>query len=173
MSSGQPPSGEVRPRGAPLERAPSERYQASGVGGATAEPNVAKAVVAGIIAALVAGLAAGIMAAIFDVGLGLLVVAAVSGWAVGVAVVWGAWGFGLHPQRWNVSALAAGFGAAAWLIGSLVEWFLSRALLPGSTQSLFDRLTQTSFPTYLGEQLSIQDAVELLILAALAWRSAR
>lgn len=126
----------------------------------------------GLAAALVTGAIAAVLAAVFNVGLGLIAVAAAGGWAIGTAVR-GSWVSQPRPPASRVRLVAVACGLAAWLIGSLLEWVLSLALLQGSSVGLADRLAQTPFPTFLSQQLSIQDAVELLILGALAWRSTR
>jgi hypothetical protein len=115
----------------------------------------------------------GLLAAIFQVELGLLAIAAVGGWAIGVAVAWGSWGFGVHPLITGPPLLAAVLGGLAWLGGSVVDYLLSLAILPGSTRTFQERVAQQPFGDYLGQQLSLVDGLAVVLLVTLAWRSAR
>ncbi len=124
------------------------------------------------MAALVA-LALGSLRAVFDIGAGLLVVAAVGGWLLGEAVAWGAWGASVHLPRLAVLRLAAVLAALTWLAGSVVDYLLSLALLPGSSRSFAERLSEQPFPAWLAPQLSLLDLVEIVVLMVVAWRSAR
>lgn len=122
---------------------------------------------------MVTALAMGLLAAIFDVDLGLIVIAAVGGWAIGVAVAWGWWGFGIHPRLWGPPLLAAVLAGLAWLGGSVVDYLVSLAILPVSTRTFPERIAQQPFADYLGQQLSLLDGLEVVLLVVIAWRSAR
>ncbi len=123
--------------------------------------------------ALGTALAMGLLAAIFQVELGLLAIAAVGGWAIGVAVAWGSWGFGVHPRMTGPPFLAAVLGGLAWLGGSMIDYLVSLAILPGSTRTFPERVAQQSFGDYLGQQLSLVDGLAVALLVLFAWRSAR
>jgi len=112
------------------------------------------------------------MSAILDVTLGLLVVAVVGGWAIGVAVVRATWRSTEHPAV-GTRVIGVACGVLAWLGGRLVDWLVSLAILPGSTLSIGERLVNSPFIVWLTPQLSLIDGGQLLLLAALAWRSAR
>lgn len=157
----------------PLERAPGERYAPPARQYAPVHPYRLRGFTVGLTAALVTALAMGLLAAIFDVDLGLLAIAAVGGWAIGVAVAWGWWGFGLHPLRAGPPRLAAALGGLAWLGGSVVDYLLSLAILPASTRSFPERVAQQPFGDYLGQQISLLDGLEVVLLVVVAWRSAR
>lgn len=105
--------------------------------------------------------------------LGLLVVAVVGGWVIGVAVVRGTWRGVEHQPSDATHAIGAALGALAWLGSRLVDWVVSLAILPGSTLSVGERLATTPFVDWLTPQLSVLDGVQVLLLMAVAWRSAR
>ncbi len=123
--------------------------------------------------AAVVALALGSLRAILDIGPGLLVVAAVGGWLLGEAVTWGAWGSSVHLPRPAVFRLAAALGAVTWLAGSVVAYLLSLALLPESSRTFAERLSDQPFPAWLAPQLSPLDVAEIVVLIVVAWRSAR
>lgn len=124
--------------------------------------------------AAVVALALGSLRAIFDIGPGLLVVAAaVGGWLLGEAVARGAWGPSVHLPRPAVFRLAAVLAALTWLAGSVVAYLLSLALLPESSRTFVERLSDQPFPAWLAPQLSPLDVAEIMVLVVVAWRSAR
>jgi hypothetical protein len=136
-----------------------------------------RAAIAGLLAALAASLVWGVTRAVLDLDLGLLVIAVGGGWAVGQAVWWGAWGEARKaevtvPERWP-AAMAAVLGSGVWLGGSFVAYLISLATLPGSTLSFAERLSSTPFDAWLIPQLGVLDALEIALLAILAWRTAR
>jgi hypothetical protein len=61
----------------------------------------------------------------------------------------------------------------AWLAGSAVDYLVSLALLPGSSRTFGERLSDQPFPAWLAPQLSLLDAAEIVVLVVVAWRSAR
>lgn len=138
-----------------------------------ARPDRLRGAAAGLAATLVTALAMGVLAAIFQVELGLLAIAAVGGWAIGVSVAWGSWGFGVHPRMTGPPLLAAVLGGLAWLGGSVVDYLISLAILPGSTRTFQERVAQQPLGDYLGQQLSLVDGLAVVLLVTLAWRSAR
>lgn len=132
-----------------------------------------RATLAGIAAAAAVGLGLGVLRAIFELGPGLLVVAAVGAWLLGEAVARSAWGSDVHVPHPAVPRIAAVLGAVAWLAGSAVDYLLSLALLPASSRTFAERLSDQPFPAWLAPQLSPLDAAEIVILVVVAWRSAR
>jgi len=175
MTQRQPPPpadpGEVRGRGeggaSPTATARSAPPPVS------RPPNLPRAFLAGLGVAASVAIVLAVLRAIFDIGPGLLVVAAVGGWLLGVAVVWGAFGAALHSPQAGVQRTAAVLGAVAWLGGSAIDYLLSLALLPASSRTFAERLSDQPFPSWLAPQLSLFDAVEVAILVVVAWRSAR
>ena len=115
----------------------------------------------------------GTLRAILDLGPGLLVVAAVGAWLLGETAARAAWGPDLHESDASVPRLAAMLGVGVWLAGSFVDYLVSLAILPASTRTLAERLSDQPFLTWLAPQLSLLDAVEIAVLMVVAWRSAR
>lgn len=136
-------------------------------------PDLRRGSLAGLLAAGTTALALGLLSAILDVTLGLLVVAVAGGWAIGIAVARGTWRSMEHRPFEAARAIGAVLGVLAWLGGRLVDWIISLAILPGSTLSLGERLAVTPFIGWLAPQLSVLDALEVALLAAVAWRSSR
>jgi hypothetical protein len=128
---------------------------------------------AGLVTAAAVGLGLGVLRSVFDLGPGLLVVAAVGAWLLGEAVARGAWGSAAHMPHEGVPRIAAVLGAIAWLAGSAVDYLLSLALLPASSRTFAERLSDQPFLAWLAPQLSLLDAAEIVILMVVAWRSAR
>lgn len=136
-------------------------------------PALGRATLAGLLVAAVVALALGSLSAVFDIGPGLLVVAAVGGWLLGEAVARGAWGASVHLPQPAVPRLAAMLAALTWLAGSVVDYMLSLALLPESSRTFAQRLSDQPFPAWLAPQLSPLDVAEVVVLVVVAWRSAR
>jgi hypothetical protein len=170
---GQADPGEVRTYARMLDRAPGERYRAPRPPAAPPRARTGRAAAVGIVAALAAGLAMGVLSAILDLGAGMLVIQALAGWGVGLAVAWAAWRWEAHPPSGAVGAVGAGAALLAWLAGSVVDWVASLALVPASSRSLGERLAAEPFPAWLVPQLSILDVVGVALLAVIAYRTAR
>ena len=116
----------------------------------------------GILAALATAIVYALAAEIVQLTFGLIVVAAVSGCVIGSAV---------KQRRRLAVALAVG----AWMVGILLAFLVSQAVLPQAATPLADRLTLTGLIDYLNG-LDIMKLVHPLALAALvfmAWRAAR
>lgn len=176
MSRG-PESQEIAPgearRDVRLVRPPGDGYRQRQVARADEPPHPGRGAVAGLIAAAGTAFVSGALSAVLDVDLGLIVVAALGGWIIGVAVARGTWRSPDHPP-WSVPrAVAATLGAVAWLGAGLVDWIVSQAILPASERGLFERLAATPFLDWLAPQLSLVDGLEVLLLVVVAWRSAR
>lgn len=155
-----------------LPRPPGERYRSRSAPEA-ARPDHLRGSLTGLLASGATALVLGLLSAILDVTLGLLVVAVVGGWATGAAVVRGTWRSVEHPASTATRMIGAALGALAWLGGRLVDWVVSLAILPGSTLSVGERLVNNPFIDWLSPQLSLLDGAQLLLLTAVAWRSAR
>lgn len=134
MGSGTAPDGGQRRQ---LDRAPGERYRepsgtgpaatgAAGEGPAGTAPGgtLPRALGAGVGTAAGAGVLYAVVGS-FDLGAGLLALAAFAGWAVAVALTWGAAGRALRDRRGRV-AIAAALGAGAIGFGFVLLWAWSR-----------------------------------------------
>jgi hypothetical protein len=123
------PQPDGRPR--QLDRAPGERYrggtppagpggaQADTAGGAAAathgpQGSARRAVLAATSVALVVAIGRAVIGQV-DIGLGTLAIAAFAGWAIALALVWGASGAPMR-RRALVAALLAGLAIAAGLV---------------------------------------------------------
>ncbi|MBA3851300.1 MAG: hypothetical protein H0X59_02900 [Chloroflexi bacterium] len=176
MTQRQPPRpgapGEVRgaPRGPAGSPAAGRRTDPAPL---QRPPRILPATLAGLLVAAAVALVLGLLRAVFELGPGLLVVAAVGAWLLGEAVARVAWGAVPHLPRADVPRIAAVLGAMAWLAGSAVDYLVSLALLPGSSRTFGERLSDQPFPAWLAPQLSLLDAAEIVVLVVVAWRSAR
>ncbi len=90
---------------------------------------------------------------------GVLAVAVVGGWAIGVLL-------------WQVRAsplLAALIAGAAWLVGLILTWLVAMAMLPSSSRTFLERVEGTPFLDWLAPQAGLLEIVGLglYILAAL------
>lgn len=122
----RPSGGEVRPR---LDRAPAERYAASGGAGpasghsASGGERRSRGTVRALLAAATAALGgAGVffVLGLRDIGVGTLAAAAAAGWAVALALIWGGeTGSWRRPAR---MAIAGGLAAGAVTLGLLLGW---------------------------------------------------
>jgi hypothetical protein len=127
-----PRSGSIR-----LDRAPGTRYEtapavdssspAAGPSSPAAGPagDIARAVAAAG-AAVAAGALVMFALGLVDLGAGLIAAAAGVGWAVALALIWGA-GASVLPARRARMTLAAGLGAAAIVLGFLLDWGWARS----------------------------------------------
>jgi hypothetical protein len=136
-------------------------------------PDVARALGFGLAAALGVGFLFAVIVGILDVGLGLIALSAVGGWAIGTAVYRGAWkGRGAVPQR-IVPAVAAGLALFAWIAGHFGAYLFSLLLRPGSSLTFMERLGQASFGDWLAPQLGVAQVIEILLLVGAALFAAR
>jgi hypothetical protein len=149
--------GEQRPRR--LERSPSERYAT--VPRADTVSGEHRPRTRGLVAAVLAGIAGAVAIAVggglLTITAGLLVVAAVVGWAVAVAPTLGTGvggGADRVSRRWTAALIALG----AVSIGQVGLWLIARG--EGGTLGLVD---------YLAEVFGVLVPAELLIAAAVAW----
>ena len=167
--------GETRPRD--LRQAPGRRYastRSEASPGARAVPgDRRRGLLFGAGAAVVVALAWLVVAGVLQLDLGTLVVAAICGWAVGTAIVWGAWGEGMHFPDVPLRVAAVALGIAAWAIGTMLVYLFSQATLPGSTLSFDQRLSATPFVEWFIGQLSPILLLQPALIAGFAYRAAR
>jgi hypothetical protein len=123
-----------------------------------------RALAFGGITALGTGALWAVLSAVFDLHLGLLVVAAFGGWLIGASVK----PVGSRAQRW-----AIGLALVAALVGSILDFVLAQLLLPAASTPLADRLSIAAFLDYLGGTFDIIEALAVAVLVIVAWRSAR
>ena len=166
------PEPEGRPR--QLDRAPGERYrggtppagpggaQANAGGGAAAathgpEGSARRALLAATSVALVVAIGRAVIGQV-DIGLGTLAIAAFAGWAIALALVWGAAGTPIR-RRALVAAVIAGLAIAAGLV---LESLIAR--LGGGVLGPID---------YINERYGLLGYVEVAVAAAVAAIRAR
>jgi hypothetical protein len=100
---------------------------------------------------------------VLELGIGLLAVAAGGGWAIGAAL----------RQATLSPWLAAALASLAWLLGLVLTWLVSMAVLPSSTRTLLERLSGTPFLEWLAPQFGWLEAAGLVLLAGVAAYAAR
>ncbi len=123
-----------------------------------------RALAFGTLVALATGVVWAVLSAVFDLHLGLLVVAAFGGWLIGSAVK----PVGGRARRW-----AIGLALVATVIGSVGDFVLSQALLPEATTPVLQRLSLGSYLDYLSGTFDPVVALAVVVLVIVAWRSAR
>jgi hypothetical protein len=123
-----------------------------------------RALAFGTLLALGTGAVWAVLSAVFDLHLGLLVVAAFGGWLIGSAVK----PIGKGARRW-----AIGLALLATVIGSVGDFVLSQALLPEASTPLLQRVSLGSYLDYLAGTFDPIVALAVVVLVILAWRSAR
>lgn len=104
---------------------------------------------------------------------GLLVVAAAGGWAVGASVRRGAWAGMRHRPSAAPEVMGLLLGAATWVVALVMGWLVAMAILPASARSFGDRLAGTPFLDWLAPQLGLVDLLCLALAAVLGWMGAR
>ena len=167
--------GEVR--STRLSRPPSERYPpAARAHDPVLDPAPARLVRAGglgTLAGIAVALAFGVAVGIFDLGAGLLVLAVLGGMGIGAAVRQGAWSGRAHAADVRVRTLASVIALGAWVAGAVVDYLLGLLFLPASAVDLPSRIDAAPFPGYLSARFGVLEILELLLVGAFAWRSAR
>lgn len=113
-----------------------------------------------------------VASAILDVGVGLVIVAAVAGWLIGTAVALGAEPGSFRRARTTV-ALAVAITLATWPVAIFVTYLVSRAILQGSTLSFLERVAQTPFLDFAAPQFLPAGPLEIAALALFGWLGAR
>jgi hypothetical protein len=155
--SGAP--GERHPRERRLERAPSERFIDAAIEGSPTTGSPARALALGAAIALLGAIAITVAGGLVTITAGLLVIAAVIGWAVAVAVASGG-GPDLAPR--TRTALATILAVAGVALGQVGLWLLGRE--EGGVLALGD---------YLAETFGILVPIELSIAGVTAWWRSR
>jgi hypothetical protein len=171
--SARPEPGEARPGS--LASPPGDRYRTGeSVEPAQLErPDRVRSVVFGVPIALVIALGYGVIRSVLDLSAGLLALSALGGWLLGWAVRSGAWSGRPHrPSGWP-GALAVVLAVGAWIGGLIASWLVALWLLPESTRTFAERLGDQPFLDWLGPQLGPLEPVQLLVIVAVAWVSAR
>lgn len=129
----------------------------------------------GWLAAAAYAVVYGLSAELVGLTFGLPVIGLLGGWLIGTAVAYGGWGENEHlPHRglrWGAVALAV----EGWLLGLILAYIVSQALIPQATTTLADRLTVGGFFDYfLGLDLArLLHLLALALTALMAWRAAR
>lgn len=125
--------------------------------------SLGRAIAMAIVVVAVTAIAWALLRGIFELRIGLLAVAAVGGWAVGAAL----------RQAAAPSALAAALGSVAWLLGLVLTWLVSMAILPGSSRTFLERVEGTPFLDWLVPQFGALEIASLLLIVGAAAYAAR
>lgn len=94
---------------------------------------------------------------------GVLALAVVAGWAMGAIL----WQVRAHP------ALAALLAVLAWLLGLVLTWLVSMAILPASSRTFLERVEGTPFLEWLEPQFGAIELVGLVLYVVAALYGAR
>ena len=166
------PAGVVGPRPL-LDRPPGDRFRAPEPEPRLDHPSAARSVAFGVLgwAIIVAGWLA--FEGVLGLDWGMVVVAAVGGWAIGSLVGSGAWSGIPHPSSGRIRLFAGVLAGSAWLGGQIVVYLWTRVTLPESGLDLGSRIAATPFTAYLGGIIGPLDALEIVLLVTTAWWAAR
>jgi hypothetical protein len=130
----------------------------------------------GLLGGLSFAIVYGLSAEVLGLQWGLLVVALVGGWFIGTAVAYGAWA---EAEHLPVRALRIGAvlcGSLGWLLGLVVAYVVSQALIPQAATALLERLSLGGYLDYLDgmfDYVRLIHALAVALLAVMAWRAAR
>ena len=129
----------------------------------------------GVLATVVFGVAYGLSAELVGLTFSLPVVGVVGGWIIGTAVAYGTWGESAHEPDRTVRVGAAVLAGVGWLLGLVVAYVVSQALIPQAATGLVERLSLGGFLDYiLGLDLvRLLHLLSLVLVTFMAWRSAR
>jgi hypothetical protein len=94
---------------------------------------------------------------------GVLAVAVIAGWAIGAIL----WMVRAHPL------LAAAMAAGAWLLGLVLTWLVSLAILPASSRTFTERVAGTPFVDWLAPQFGAMEIAGLVLYVGAALYGAR
>jgi hypothetical protein len=138
-------------------------------------PRVARGLALGALAAVIFSVVYGLSAELIGITFGLPVVALLGGWTIGTAVAYGVWGESVHEPDRTLRRGALALAAGSWLLGLVIAYFVSQALIPQATTSLAERLSVGGFLDYiLGLDLvRFIHLLSLALVAVMAWRAAR
>lgn len=156
-----PPGPAVTPGERRLAHPPSDRYRvAEPVPTSTDRPgSPVRGATLGAIAVLAGALGITVLGGVLAVSAGLLVVAAATGWAVGLALRWGA---GQPPAFGRRVRLAVGLALLSIVLGQLGLWWYA-----GTEGGVLDPLD------YLAQTFGLLVPLELVVAAIAAWLTAR
>lgn len=168
-SPGALPGGEAIPAQRRLARPPGDRYRTAAPPPIAERPDLGRATLLGLAGALAYVVPAALLLAVLSITAGLVAIAVLGGWLIGVGVRTGAWRGLAHRPSKAPLALAAAIGALAWLAGLVLAWLISQAMLPTSTRPYLDRLAATPFPDWVAPQLAPLDYLVLGVLVVVAW----
>ena len=159
-----------------MNEQPTDRSELAEPALTTDPPRTGYGLLVGVLAGLAVAVAYGLAAELLGLTFSLPVVGLIGGWVIGTAVAYGAWGERSHAPSRPMRGAAAVVGVGAWLVGLGVAYVVSQALIPQATNSLLERLSLSGFLDYLFgtfDFVRLLHAVALLLLAVVAWRSAR
>jgi hypothetical protein len=168
--------GDVAPRERTrtLERPPGDRYVAA-PGAPPVPPRIGRGILVGTVAAVALALLWVLPATFLDFSAGLLIVAGVFGWLIGLAVRTGAWP--TRPSARAASGTLAGaagaLGAACWVLCWSLDYLVSLAIRPASALTLGERIASEPFVAWLVPQLDPLSLGQLVLMAVIASRAAR
>lgn len=163
------PGGEAIPAQRRLARPPSDRFRTPAPPPIKERPDLGRATLLGLAGGLAYAIPAALLLAILSITAGLVALAVLGGWLIGVGVRVGAWRGLAHRPSKAPLALGAGLGAVAWLGGLVLAWLVSMLILPGSSMGFLDRLAANPFLDWVVPQLAPLDYLVLAILVAVAW----
>ncbi|MEA2677223.1 MAG: hypothetical protein QOJ81_1364 [Chloroflexota bacterium] len=129
----------------------------------------------GWLAAAAFAVVYGLSAELVGLTFGLPIIGLLGGWLIGTAVAYGGWGELEHLPHRGLRLGAVSLAVEGWVLGVILSYILSQALIPQATTALSDRVTLGGFFDYfLGLDFARFLHVAALLLAALmAWRAAR
>jgi hypothetical protein len=175
----QPPSsptgrqpGEALPASRRLARPPSDRYRTAAPEVVVERPDLVRATLLGLVAGAGTAIPTAILHAVLSITAGLIAISILGGWLIGVGVRTGSWSGRPHRPSRSPLVVAAALGLVTWLLGLVLAWLLSMAILPASTMSLLDRLAAIPFLDWLEPQLGPLDLLRLVLLVGVAWAAA-
>jgi hypothetical protein len=135
-------------------------------------PNLGRGLAYGVGMALPFAAAWAIAAAVLDLGVGVVVVAAIAGWLIGTAVALGAEPGTIRRTRGTVT-LAMAVSLATWLASTVGAYLLGLAILPGSTLPFIERMANAPLLDTLAQQFLPFGPIELAVVAVSGWLGAR
>lgn len=170
-----PRGGEVRPTDR-LRAAPGRRYEPAETatpGSALSYPRLRRAAAYAVGALVGIALIWAFASGLLDVRAGLLVLAALGGYVIGLSTLYGAWGERAPGRDRRVGLLAAAVAVLAWPVGTFLSYLVSLAVIQDASSSLATRLGGQPFLAWLAPQLSLLDPLSIALPVLVAWRTAR
>ncbi|MFL5778075.1 MAG: hypothetical protein ACJ761_03935 [Chloroflexota bacterium] len=142
-----------------LDRPPSDRYRVAEEPETERAGSPARAVAFGLFAAIGGAIALALLGGVVTISAGLIVVAAVIGWVVAIAVLAG--DTGSRSTSWGI-AIAIGLALGSVALGQLGLWLYART--EGGVLPIIDYLAQT---------FGFLVPIELVLAGLTAWVTAR